>query len=121
MAYDRDSSTNKTRLYKNLNNAQVELVIKRSDLNQACREVCTSLKNFKTVGSYNWSSESSKTRPIIVIPGIPNQLVHNSIPQQLIKSRREQIDENRFYLPIYPMEPFKSVSKCTPDFNFCYY
>ena len=29
------------------------------------------------------------------------------------------VDENRFYLPDYPLEPlFRSVAKCTPDFNF---
>jgi len=120
MAYNRYASTNQSWLFKNLNREQVEFVIRRSDLNQACTTDCISLKNFKTVGSYNWSPESTKTKPIIVIPGKSNQLVHDLMPKQLIKSSREQmVDENRFNLPDFPLEPlFRSVQECTPDFKF---
>ena len=120
MAYNRDSLTNKSWLYKSLDTKQVKLIINHSDLDTSYKDDCSILKNFKTVGSYNWSPESTKENPIIVIPGECVKLVQKLKPCQLVKSRHAQmVDENRFYLPDYPMEPlFRSVALCTPDFNF---
>ncbi len=120
--YNDQMPTNESWLFNNLNREQVVLVIKNADLNQDCTEDCSILKNFETVGSYNWSPESTKTKPIIVIPGKSNQLVNDLRPkkEKLKKSSQEQmVDENRFYLPDYPLEPlFRSVQKCTPLFKF---
>ncbi len=116
--YNDKMPTNESWLFKNLNREQV-VEIKNADLNQDCTEDCSILKNFKTVGSYNWSPES-RTNPVIVIPGKSNQLVDDLRLKKLIKSSRVQMaDENRFYLPDYPLEPlFRSVQECTPDFKF---
>jgi len=118
--YNDKMPTNESWLFNNINREQVVHVIENDKLNQDCTEDCSILKNFKTVGSYNWSPESTKTKPIIVIPGKSNQLVHDLSLKELTKSLTKQmVDENRFYLPDYPLEPlFRSVQECTPDFDF---
>ena len=115
----RDSPTNTQWLFKNINKIIIS-EIRSNDLNVDQNVECSSLKSFKLVGSYNWSPESTVANPIVMIPGKSGILSKNLNPQKLAKSRHEQmVDENRFYMPDYPMEPlFRSVLLCTPDYDF---
>ena len=114
--YD-SKSTNLNWLFKDTKE-QIK-TIKQLSLKESAVD-CSSLKNFKSVGSYNWSPKSTPEQPIMVIPGEASRLVGNLDKQQLRKSSYEQMcDENRFYMSDYPMEPlFRAVSICSPDFDF---
>ena len=81
-------------------NKTTELVkeIKQTDLKQSNID-CGSLKDFKQVGSYNWSFKSGPNKAIMLVPGKASRLVSNLVNQQLFKSRSEQMcDENRYYM-----------------------
>ena len=115
----RDSLTNTQWLYKNINKI-ILTEIRSSELQAEQNLDCSSLKNFKLVGSYNWSPESIVENPIVMIPGKSGVLSKDLSPRKLSKGRHEQmVDENRFHMPDYPMEPlFRSVLHCTPDYDF---
>jgi hypothetical protein len=104
-------------LFKNTNELLKE--IKQSDLKES-RIDCSSLKDFKQVGSYNWSFKSGPNKAIMLIPGKASRLVSTLHNQQLFKSRNEQMcDENRYYMNEYPIEPmFRAVTECSPNFDF---
>ena len=92
------------------------------DINPDHNIDCSTLKNYKSIGSYNWSTISSTKNPIIVVPGKPTYLSGRLEADGCIlkkKGRKEMVDENRYYLPEYPMEPlFRTVKKCAPNFDF---
>ena len=110
----------KTTDIKWLFNKTSELVkeIKQTDLKQSNID-CGSLKDFKQVGSYNWSFKSGPNKAIMLVPGKTSRLVTNLANQKLFKSRSEQMcDENRYYMNEYPMEPmFRAVLECSPKFD----
>ena len=116
-SYYGAKSTNTEWLFKDT--AKVIKEIEQTDLKETHVD-CSSLKNFKSVGSYNWSLQSTPENPIMIIPGKSSQLVKNLDTKILTKCRYEQIsDENRYFLPEFPMEPlFRAVQLCTPSFNF---
>jgi hypothetical protein len=80
----------------------------------------TTISDFENVASYNWSSDSSPAKPVIIVPGKPDKLTTTLEPQVLQKSQHEQMcDENRHYQPDYPLESlFRSVAICQPSFDF---
>ena len=86
---------------------------------------CTSLGDFRSLGSYNWSTTASKPlRPVIVVPGQPSRLIGDVDRElqhaQLIKSVNKQMcDENRHFQSDYPLEAlFRAVRLCSPTFRF---
>ena len=112
--------TNTTWLYGGINKEQCQIEIPHDSLNLKESPDCSSLTDFNTIGSYNWYPESDSKNPIILIPGHYCFLSDNLRLQKLSKSKHLcMADENRHYLPEYPMEPiFRAVRKCTPDFDF---
>ena len=99
--------------------------IKQSELlEEANDEVdCTSLRDYKSVGAYTWSLESSESRPLLIIPGEPNRLVDQVESKlrskQLTKSSNElTFNENRWEAAFLMAPLFRCVSVCTPHFEF---
>ncbi len=63
------------------------------------------LRDFKNVASYNWSSDNTRRRHI-VIPGKPSFLNENLQLQKLSLQKYARIaDENLVNLPDYRIEP----------------
>lgn len=110
--------TNIEWLFENTAKDSVEY-IKQADLVETDVD-CSSLKNFKTIGSYNWPLQSTQEKPIVLVPGRASHLVTNQVNQQLYKSQYEQMwDENRYFMNEYPIEPiFRVVKECSPSFDF---
>ena len=117
--YRNDKLTNVKWLYANLSKVEPFRSINHSQLEVNDID-CSNLKNFKSIGSYNWSTKSTPTEPIIIVPGKASILSTNLRLQKLTKSDYEQFcDENQFYMKSYPTEPlFRSVLHCSPDFEF---
>ena len=78
------------------------------------------VSDFTSVGSYNWSSQSTPKKPIIKVPGTPNYLKQDIKCQQLIMSNFQQIcSENQYFMSDYPLQPMlRAVTLCTPEFDF---
>ena len=107
-------------LYKDLNEFNAELKLKIKDLSADCKNNYSLVQDFRTIGSYNWSVDSTRSLPLIIVPGKSKHLNDSFIPRELKREERwEYIDKNQYYMPDYPMEPiFRSVMECTPDFQF---
>lgn len=71
------------------------------------------------VASYNWSSQSRRSNPRIIVPGAPRKFVmrHGHRRFQLTKDGASFVDENRSRMepPFSAMEPlFHSLGICSP-------
>jgi hypothetical protein len=110
--------TNTEWLYKNTT-PELPDDIKQIDLKDSNLD-CDSLKNYKSIASYNWKPQSTIEKPVMLIPGKASLLVSNLSNQQLSKSKYEQMcDENRYFMSEYPIEPiFRAVLECSPSFDF---
>ena len=108
-------------LYNSVDKANPILKLSNGQLTSSLGTSLMSLANFKSVGSYNWStSDSLPNRPVVIIPGAGDRLNNVLEPMQLIKNERLQIaDENRHHQPDYPLEAlFRAVQICSPQFDF---
>lgn len=120
MDYYTNSKTNTDWLFKYIDFTKPELIIRKCNLKSESAVDCSSLKDVRQVGSYNWSFKSSRHDPIIIIPGIPNHFKRNARVNQLKKIKHVQImDMNSHFLPEFPLEPvLRSVIECSPEFQF---
>ncbi len=85
------------------------------DLAEKNAQIC----DFKDIASYNWSANSTSSKPVIIVPGRPDTLKRKLLPQQLRKSQHKQMcDENRHYQLDFPLESlFRTVEICSPSFK----
>ena len=117
------SSSSTAWLYKNVDKSEKKAIINNEELIDIYSgPSLMSLVNLKPIGSYNWStSESSRSRPVVIIPGAAAILKNNLSPRKLeMKGNMKQIvDENKFRQPEYPLEAlFRAVQMCSPQFDF---
>lgn len=117
------SSASTAWLYKNVDKSEKKAIINNEELTDIYSGPnLMSLVNLKPIGSYNWStSESSRSRPVVIIPGAAAILKHNLSPRKLeMKGNMKQIvEENKFRQPEYPLEAlFRAVQMCSPQFDF---
>ena len=94
-------------LHKHIDFSNIFLKIDlTSDLKSSPDIDYTVLRDFKNVASYNWSSDNSRRRPHIVIPGKPCLLNEKLQLQKLSLKKYARIaDENLTNLPDYRIEP----------------
>lgn len=117
------SSSSSNWLYEDINTSKLLLAItaiELNDRNNTDTHDLTHLDQLKSVGSYNWSTTSTKSRPVVIIPGQADKLLSELPKKQLEKSKRVRfVDENRHFYPEYPIEPlFRAVRYCSPQFDW---
>ncbi|KXN92851.1 hypothetical protein AN958_06956 [Leucoagaricus sp. SymC.cos] len=64
------------------------------------------LEDCRYIGSYNWSPDSTRTNPSIIVPGSPNVWSDPDLPFQLQPDEGRQVrDSNNYMLPGQPFLP----------------
>jgi hypothetical protein len=94
-------------LHKHLDISEILLKVDfNTDLKSSPDIDCTVLKDFRNVGSYNWCSDSTPSRPAIAVPGNPSLLKEKPLLQKLTLNKyARKADENKTNFPEFPIEP----------------